>query len=113
MPINQVSPIPEITAPAPVGRENARAAKDERTPVKTAERPEKPAENLEKLRTALGEHNISLKYRRDTQTDALVVEMVDEKTGEAVRQIPSEVSLKLAAEFIKLQGQFVDRQVSE
>lgn len=66
------------------------------------------ADNLEKLKNALAEHNITLKFRQDSDTNALVVEMVDNKTGEAIRQFPSEVSLKLAAIFVKLQGQFVD-----
>lgn len=67
-------------------------------------------ENLQKLQDVFAESNIDLKYSRDDKTKALVVEMVDSTTGEAVLQIPSEVSLKLAALFVKTQGQFVDEK---
>ena len=115
MQVNAANPTPEIRALAPV---KAETPPPERTKpeIKVAET-EKPredqAEHLEKLKTALAAHDISLQYSRDNETNRLVVKMVDEKTGEAVRQIPSEVSLKLAAEFIKLQGLFVDKQVKE
>ena len=66
-------------------------------------------ENLEKMKEVLAENNISLKFRQDVDTKELVVELVDDKTGEAIRQMPSEISLKLAAQFVKLQGQFIDK----
>jgi uncharacterized FlaG/YvyC family protein len=65
-------------------------------------------EDLTKLKTALAEHDLTLKFSQDAETNQLVVELIDEKTGEAIRQMPSEVSLKLAADFVKMQGQFVD-----
>ncbi len=73
-------------------------------------KPEQKAEveDLGKLKSALAEHNITLKFSRDDKTNAIIVELVNEKTGEAIRQIPSEVSLKLAAEYVKTQGQFID-----
>ncbi len=63
---------------------------------------------LEKIRSILAEVHISLKFSRDSTTNSLVVQVVDEKTGEAIRQFPSEVSLKLAAHFVKLQGNFIN-----
>lgn len=66
--------------------------------------------NLDKLKSTLAEHNITLKFSRDETTGAVVVEMVDNRTGEAIRQIPSTVSLTLAAHFIKLRGQFIDEK---
>lgn len=91
---------------------------------KTAEKPEKPevkakknlgeaksrenSENLNDLAKTLEENNITLSFSRDEETKAVVVKLVDTKTGEAIRQIPSEVSLKLAAVNAKLQGNFVD-----
>ena len=67
-------------------------------------------EKLAKLQDVLAEHNISLKFRQDDQTHAVIVELVDGTTGEAIRQFPSEVSLKLAASFTKLQGIFVNQK---
>lgn len=66
-------------------------------------------DQIEKITSILAEHDITLKFSTDTETNAVVVEMVDEKTGEAIRQFPSAVSLKLAASFAKLQGQFINR----
>lgn len=66
------------------------------------------AADLERLKAVLSEHNITLKFSQDADTKAIVVEMVDGQTGEAIRQIPSTLSLKLAAHFVKLQGQFID-----
>jgi uncharacterized FlaG/YvyC family protein len=72
----------------------------------SAEQPEK----LQELKSALAEHNITLDISRDDQTDEIVVRLVNDETGEAIQQFPSVVSLKLAAVFAKLQGQFVDKQ---
>jgi flagellar protein FlaG len=66
-------------------------------------------ENIEKLQNIMAEHNMTLKFSQDKDTKEIVVELVDDKTGEAIRQIPSQVSLKLAAIFVKMQGQFVDK----
>lgn len=66
------------------------------------------AENIQKLQDVLTENNVTLKFRQDSDTKQLVVELVDDKTGEAIRQIPSQISLKLAAVFVKMQGQFID-----
>lgn len=68
-------------------------------------------ENLKNLQDTLAEHNITLKFRQDEKTKQLVVELVDDKTGNAVWQIPSEVSLKLSQMSVKIQGQFVDEKV--
>lgn len=66
-------------------------------------------ESLTELQEALTEHSITLSYSRDDKTNQLVIKLVDEKTGEALQQFPSEVSLKLAAVYSRLQGQFVDK----
>lgn len=88
---------PELKAKAPA------------PPVKERRR-EGPVESEEliKLKSSLAEHNIELKFSKDDKTNAIVVELIDEKTGEAIQQFPSDVSLKLAANFIRLQGHFVD-----
>lgn len=65
----------------------------------------------EYLQSILAEHNISLNFRQDEETNQLVVELIDGNTGDPVRQIPTEVSLKLSAAFAKIQGQLIDEQV--
>ena len=66
------------------------------------------AEKLSELKSTLSEYNISLNFSRDTETNQLVVKLVDSTTGEAIRQTPSEVSLKLSAIYAQIQGNFVD-----
>ena len=67
------------------------------------------SESIDEIKAILQEHSISLQFSTDSATNAVVVKMVDEKTGEAIRQFPSEVSLKLAANFQKLQGNFINK----
>jgi flagellar protein FlaG len=66
------------------------------------------AESIERVKAVLAEHDISLRFSKDPATKALIVQLVDDKTGEEIRQFPSEVSLKLAANFLKLQGNFIN-----
>jgi uncharacterized FlaG/YvyC family protein len=85
-------------------------AKEQAAPV-NERKPAGPVESeeIKKLKSSLAEHNIELKFSKDEKTNAIVVELIDEKTGDALQQFPSDVSLKLAANFIKLQGHFVDK----
>lgn len=71
--------------------------------------PEKP-EELSRLQNVLEENNVSLNFSRDEKSGEIVVKLVDSATGEAIRQLPTEVSLKLSAANTKLQGQFIDKQ---
>lgn len=64
---------------------------------------------LSELTSVLNESNISLSFSQDETTKALVVRLVDKITGEEIRQIPTEVSLRLVAVNAKLQGNFVDK----
>lgn len=64
--------------------------------------------NPEKVKAVLAENNISLNFRRDEASGRIVVEMVDSKTGDAIRQIPSEVSLRLSELFSKVPGQLLE-----
>lgn len=74
--------------------------------------PESPNKSKEvsDLQKTLNEHNITLNFSRDEKTQALVIRLVDNITGEAIIQIPTEVSLRLTAVNAKLQGLFVDEK---
>lgn len=69
------------------------------------------SEKIAELQTILAQHDISMKFSTNEQTREVVVQLVDEKTGETIRQIPNEVSLKLAAANIRLQGWIFDETV--
>lgn len=70
---------------------------------------ESRSEDLMRLKNSLAEHNISLKFSKDDRTNYLVVQMIDENTGEEIRQFPTQVSLNLAANFMRLQGNFINK----
>ena len=72
------------------------------------EKTQADSQELARLQTALAQHDISLKFSKDETTNNIVVQMIDGRTGEAIRQFPTEVSLSLAANFMKLQGVFLD-----
>lgn len=115
MQVNAANPITEFSSPVrqSVEKIDDNKPKEEKPQIAVKvenEDKEPKQENLQKLKDVFAESNIDLKYSRDDKTKALVVEMVDSTTGEAVLQIPSEVSLKLAALFVKTQGQFVDEK---
>lgn len=67
--------------------------------------------DVERLQESLAAHDISLKFSQDKETETLVVQLIDQKTGAAIQQLPSEVSLKIAAELGKLQGLIFNYQV--
>jgi uncharacterized FlaG/YvyC family protein len=65
----------------------------------------------EKVRAILAESDISLNFHRDDDTGRIVVEMIDNVTGEAIRQLPTEVSLRLSELFSKVQGNIFEARV--
>lgn len=92
----------DVSASKPVQSDN-KPAQSENKSVKDDE--------LKNLQNSLAEDNITLKFRQDEKTKQLIVELVNEKTGESIIQIPSEVSIKLSQMSVKIQGQFVDDKV--
>ncbi|MEQ1604145.1 MAG: flagellar protein FlaG [Pyrinomonadaceae bacterium] len=92
--------VPIEAVPNPVAKVRVQEPKPEKKQVDSHE--------FARLQTALAQHDISLKFSKDETTDRIVVQMIDGRTGEAIRQFPTEVSLNLAANFMKLQGVFLD-----
>lgn len=72
--------------------------------------PEGDLQKLEKLADLLQPFQIALKFSRDDETGAIVIQVFDERTGEMLRQIPPEAMLRLSAELGKLQGQVFNRR---
>lgn len=65
---------------------------------------------IRSIQDVVREKNISLLFRRDEQTGTMVMELVDQKSGEPVLQIPSEAQLRLAEVLGKLQGNIFNQQ---
>lgn len=61
-------------------------------------------ETLRSLDEAVKPYNIALNFSRDDETGTIVIKLVDQTTGETVKQIPSEVRLHLSASLGKLQA---------
>ncbi len=53
---------------------------------------------------------IELKFSRDDDTGTIVIKLVDQQSGETVKQFPSEALLRLSAALGKTQGQLFDQQ---
>lgn len=72
-------------------------------------------ETLRSLEEAAKPYNIALNFSRDDETGTIVIKLVDQTSGETVKQIPSEVQLHLSASLgklqeNKLQGQLINRK---
>lgn len=65
---------------------------------------------LAELSQAVAPFNIALKFSKDHETGTIVVQMIDQKSGETLQQIPNEVSLHVAACLSKWQGRILNRQ---
>jgi uncharacterized FlaG/YvyC family protein len=74
-----------------------------------AEREPDLAEAISNLDKAVQPFNLSLNFSRDDETGTIVIKLVDQTTGETVKQIPNEVQLHLTASLGKLQGQLINR----
>jgi uncharacterized FlaG/YvyC family protein len=108
-PVNQtpdIVPVVEKVAPVPAVAKTERGSESS-----TSADQRSTAERLRALQIALAAENVTLKFHRDETTDQVVIEMVDNETGEPIRQMPSEVSLRLEAVFTKLVGHIVDETV--
>lgn len=107
MQVNSASPITEFNPAFQTSVEKPKEVKVEKPKTETSNT-KADNKDLDQLKNSLAENNINLEFSQDSETKQLVVKLVDNVTGEAIRQIPSEISLKLAAVFVKMKGQFVD-----
>lgn len=107
-PISQQRGIGTEPAPIPVRHPDARS-NDSSAPLRESSEQE-TEKAVESLNQIIKEHNITLDFRRDDETDTMVLRLIDQNTGETVHQIPSEVTLHLSAVFGKLQGCVVDHE---
>lgn len=129
-PINLISPIADIPTVTPASSVGARNQTDTtQTGTNTGQaaifikartgeiKLNFPSENAadadELLRTlaeAVGKANLTLNFSRDEETGAIVVKLVDQTSGETVKQIPDEALLHLSAALGKLQGRLFDQK---
>ena len=65
---------------------------------------------LRELDEAVEAFNVSLKFTRDETTGTIVVEVIDQTSGETLSQFPNGAMLQLAATLTKLQGKIFNCQ---
>jgi len=59
---------------------------------------------LRELAQVLEPFNISLKFTKDDETGTIVIQLINQGSGETLQQIPNEASLHVAAALHKFQG---------
>lgn len=107
-----VAPARRVSAASVDAREQQPVSVEKKGDDAPVERQTAPADaerSFQRLSEAARKFDISLKFSRDEETGSIVMEMVDQKSGETVRQIPSELSLHLTAVFGKAHGNVFDR----
>ena len=76
--------------------------------------PQKDTAQLEqvtkRIQDVIQDSNITLNFSRDEESGTIVVKLIDQASGEAIQQFPSEAALRLAAALGKLQGQFFNQK---
>jgi len=65
---------------------------------------------LSNLAAAIQPFDIALKFSKDRETGAIVIEMINQRTGETLQQIPNEAMLHVSAMLGKLQGMIFNEQ---
>jgi flagellar protein FlaG len=69
------------------------------------------ADAVRAINDVVQSQNLALKFHRDDDTGSLVIELIDQTSGESIRQIPSESALRLSAALGRLQGNLVNAKV--
>ncbi|WP_447972125.1 flagellar protein FlaG [Nitrospira sp. Kam-Ns4a] len=73
--------------------------------------PEAVREAAARANQALEAGRVSVRFRVDQETDQIVVSVVNEATGEVVRQIPAEEQLAIEAHLQRMMGVLFSRTV--
>lgn len=72
---------------------------------------EKIDKAIDQANESLAEHNIRLEYSIHEKTKEIMVKVMDENTGEVIREIPSQKALDRLAMVLKEIGSLVDEKV--
>ena len=67
-------------------------------------------DTVAKIREYIGPANSSLKIEIDPDTDGVVVKVLDDQSGELIRQIPSQEMIEIAKRLDAMQGIFVTKR---
>lgn len=67
-------------------------------------------DTITKIRESIGPANSSLKIQIDPDIDRIVVKIVDDQSGEVIRQIPSQEMVEIAKRLDAMQGIFITKR---
>lgn len=67
-------------------------------------------QTIAKIREAIGPANSSLKIEIDPDTDGIIVKILDDQSGELIRQIPSQEMVEIAKRLDAMQGIFITKR---
>jgi len=105
--------LPIMVAPAfghePEARPEATAARRDQAST-SAVQVQEVDRVLSNLAAAIQPFDIALKFSKDRETGAIVIEMINQRTGETLQQIPNEAMLHVSAVLGKLQGMIFNEQ---
>ncbi len=90
-------------------KRNVQVAKQQAANAEAEAHKNAQSKEVRDLHQTLAKHQISLSFVLDNQSNQVIVRLIDEQTGEAIRQTPTEVSLKLAAVNASIAGQFINK----
>ena len=85
-------------------------SKPNSVPTDSGVRVEEIDQIISNLAKAVEPFDVALKFSKDQETGAIVVEMISQTTGETLQQIPNAAMLHVAAVLGKLQGQIFNRK---
>jgi len=67
-------------------------------------------QTVAKIQEAIGSANASLKIEIDPDTDRIIVKVLDDQSGEIIRQIPSQEMVEIAKRLDTMQGIFITKR---
>lgn len=110
----KIDPVMSITMEGSLSSNSLSAASAKAQPAKVTpgNRNPDPSTESEKalmdLVEAMEPYNIALKFSTDDETGAIVVQLIDQKSGDTLQQIPNPAKLHISAALSKLQGMILN-----
>jgi flagellar protein FlaG len=98
------------SAEAQLSQRPAQATHTDATPESSSADRKVIEDTIAKIREFIGPANSSLKIEIDPDTDRIVVKILDDQSGELIRQIPSQEMVEIAKRLDAMQGIFVTKR---
>ena len=109
-PVSQPDPAVRVTKPgnAELGGNSTQSESAEKNSVSDPANPFDDA--LNKVNESMQAWSTGIRFEMDEDTESMVVKLVNNETGDVIRQVPSEAMLKVAKMIIQMQGGCIDTQ---